>query len=110
MRRLVLDDAAVDGSVEATVTVTAADGRATTFDLSEVDQHCDGDGFVELSVPSSSPDRRIDGVGPKPYALAVDLTIDGQQYAGSGSWSGEISEYGGDARLAFEPPLPRLGG
>lgn len=106
--RLVIDDAAVDGEVSAEVTVEAADGATESFALSELDQHCDGDGFVELAIPESTPEGRIDGLGPAPYEYRVDLTIDGQSYAGTGVWSGQGTEYGGDARLTFEPALPTL--
>lgn len=105
---VVLDDAAVDGDVAATVTVTAADGTRTEIEPAKVDQHCRGDGFVELATPYNYPQRRIDGLGPAPYAYAVDLTLDGQTYHGTGTWSGEHTEHGGDARLTFEPALPSL--
>ncbi|WP_183097893.1 hypothetical protein [Nocardioides pelophilus] len=105
---LVIDDAAVDGDVSAEVTVEAADGATDTFALSEVDQHCDGDGFVELAIPEDTPEQRIDGLGPAPYDYRVDLTVDGQTYTGTGSWSGQGTEHGGDARLTFEPALPAL--
>ncbi|KAA1429270.1 hypothetical protein [Nocardioides antri] len=105
---LVLDDAAVDGAVSAGVTVKSANGAVETFALSEVDQHCADDGFVELAVPSDTPERRIDGLGPAPYAYTVDLTIDGETYTGTGTWSGEGTQHGGDARLTFEPALPTL--
>lgn len=106
--KLIIDDAAVDGEVQAGVTVEAADGTAQTFPLPQVDQHCAGDGFVELAVSDGTPDRRIDGLGPAPYDYTVDLTIDGTSYTGTGTWSGEGTEHGGDARLTFEPALPAL--
>ena len=103
-----IDDAAVDADVSAEVTVESASGSAETFALSQVDQHCADDGFVELGVPNSTPQGRIDGLGAAPYDYQVALTIDGTSYTGTGTWSGEGTEHGGDARLTFEPALPVL--
>jgi hypothetical protein len=105
---LVLDDAAVDGDVAAEVTVEAADGGVATFALSEVDQHCPGDGFVELSTPDSMPDSTIDRLGATPYRYEVDLQLDGSSRAGTATWLGEGTEYGGDAVVTFDPGLPAL--
>lgn len=104
--KLLLDDADVDGEVSAKITVGAADGAVATFAMSEVDQHCPNDGFVELAIPSDTPEPKIDGLGPTPYKYEVTVGIGGETYAGTGTWSGEGTEYGGDAPLTFEPPLP----
>lgn len=103
---LIVDDAAVDGEVGAEITVEAADGDVATFAMPEVDQHCRGDGFVELAIPADTPEPKIDGLGPLPYEYDVRLDVDGRTYTGTGTWSGEGTEYGGDALLAFDPPLP----
>jgi hypothetical protein len=106
--RLVLDDADVDGEVSARVTVTAADGAASTFALPEVDQHCPDDGVVELALSPGTPEQRIDGLGPAPYSYDVSLEVDGAAHTGVGAWSGEGTEHGGDAALTFDPSLPSL--
>ena len=103
---LVLDDAAVDGEVSAEITVEASDGAVATFALPEVDQHCPDDHFVELAIPSDTPEPKIDGLGPTPYTYNVSLDLNGKTYIGTGTWSGEGTEHGGDAPLTFEPPLP----
>lgn len=103
---LVLDNAAVDAEVSAQITVEAADGGVATFALPEIDQHCPDDGFVELAIPHNTPEPKIDGLGPTPYAYSVSLDLDGKTYTGTGIWSGEGTEYGGDAPLTFDPPLP----
>lgn len=105
---LILDDAAVDGEVSAQITVEAADGAVATFTMPEVDQHCPGDGFVELAIPTDTPEPKIDGLGPAPYGYEVSLDIDGNAYTGTGMWSGKGTQYGGDALLTFEPSLPAL--
>lgn len=84
----------------------AADGAVATFAMPEVDQHCPDDGFVELAIPANTPEPKIDGLGPAPYTYDVSLAIDGKTYTGTGTWSGEGTEYGGDALLTFDPPLP----
>lgn len=104
--KLVLDDGAVDGEVSAQITVEAADGAVATFAMPEVDQHCRDDAFVELAIPDDTPEAKIDGLGPTPYKYDVSLGIDGKTYTGTGTWSGEGTEYGGDALLTFESPLP----
>ncbi len=105
---VMVDDAAVDGDVSAAVEVVAADGTRTEILPTRVDQRCAGDGFVELATPYDYSQRRIDGLGPAPYDYTVDLEIDGKTYVGTGTWSDETSQYGGDARLTFEPALPVL--
>jgi hypothetical protein len=107
--RVVLDDAAVDGDVSAVLTVEAGDGAVATFDLAQVDQHCEDDGFVELAVPDDTRDSKIDGLGPYPYEYDVELRLDGEEYDGVGTWTGQGTQYGGDAVLAFEPGLPARG-
>lgn len=67
---------------------------------------CPNDGFVEPAIPANTPEPRIDGLGPTPYTYDVSLDIDGKAYTGTGTWSGEGTEYGGDAHLTFDPPLP----
>lgn len=102
-----VDDAAVDGEVSAHVTVSPAAGRPTSLALTDVDQHCDGDGFVELSLPYPVRHHVLDSIGPKPYAYAVDLSVGGTTYTGSGSWAPADGIYAGDARLSFDEPLPQ---
>ncbi|WP_137291942.1 hypothetical protein [Nocardioides dongxiaopingii] len=100
-----VDDAAVDGDVSASVRITAADGAVgVTVALPRTDQHCDGDGFVELGTPWGVRQQRIDGIGPAPYSYVVDLVVDGTHHTGTGTFAGGTG--GGDSRITFDPPLP----
>jgi len=105
---LIVDDAAVDGDVDAELTVESADGAVATFALSDVDQRCHGDGFVALSARTRTPQGKIDHLGPPPSTYRVSMTIDGLPYTGRGTWTGVGTEHGGDADISFDPSLPRL--
>jgi hypothetical protein len=98
------------GRASATVTVRAASGEALTLPLDEQDS-CDIEGSLWFSLPESAGDRAVDMGGTGPFDYTVELTLDGREFVGRGTWpEDEIGNYAPHTALTWQPPLPSYSG
>ncbi|HET7194418.1 MAG TPA: hypothetical protein VFI99_05460 [Nocardioides sp.] len=90
----------------ATVTVEDPSGESVTIPLPPPDD-CYIEGNLWFSVPESKSDRAVELGGNGPFEYTVELTLDGREYVGSGTWpEDEIGNYAPHTALDWQPPLP----
>jgi hypothetical protein len=90
----------------AAVTVRAASGESLTLGLHGPGQ-CDVEGNLWFSLPESAGDRVVDLGATGPFEYTVELTLDGRDYVGRGTWpDDEIGNYAPHTALDWQPPLP----
>lgn len=90
----------------ARLTVTSEDRRRSTYKLttSAGENHGHGCGIVALSA-AAPKGRVVEEIGRPPYALLVDLDLDGRHYTATASWPDDVDK-SESIPLRFEPPLP----
>jgi hypothetical protein len=95
--------------VEATaeVTVTAANGRAVTFELVRA-PGCIAEGTIYWDGPDQ-PGLEAATLGPAPFTYDAVVTLDGVQHTATATWpDDEIAGNEPSVSLDFTPPLPAL--
>jgi hypothetical protein len=106
--------AATPASAEATVTVTAADGRALTFEAARARAMYEACDDLEGSLYWDGPDDeglRAAALGDPPFSYEVVLTLDGVRHVAMATWpDDEIAGNEPSVALEFEPALPALSG
>lgn len=94
---------------EADITVTSAEGREVTIEPRR-QRPC----HVEGSVSFYAPDRvgrRATSIGEGPFTYTVRLTLDGNEYVGTGTWpDGTNPEITPHVPLTWSPALPAYRG
>jgi hypothetical protein len=100
----------------ASVTVTAANGEALTFDAAhEPSQDLGAEGCrkIEGSLFWDAPDDQgvqAAQLGPAPFSYDVVLILDGVRYEATARWpDDQIPDNEPSVALNFQPPLPALG-
>jgi hypothetical protein len=93
----------------ARLTVTSAGGRVSSYTLTAAKRDgagggCVARGSVALSAPAPRG-RVVEEVGRPPYALRVELDLDGTRYAATATWPDDV-ESSSSIPLRFAPPLP----
>ena len=92
----------------ATITVTAADGDAVTFDAKLARGACRPEGSLYWDGPDDKG-RQAAALGEGPFAYEVELMLDGERYVATATWpDDEIKGNEPSVRLNFSPPLPAL--
>ncbi len=96
--------------MDATITVTAADGESLSFTPTRSEVAAHGCRSVEGTLAWDGPDsagQRAATLGPAPFTYEVILVLDGETYHGSATWPDDtIPDYEPNASLTFTPPLP----
>lgn len=91
----------------ATVTVTAADGDALTFDAT-LAEGCLAEGTVFWDGPDDEGLAAV-GLGPPPFTYEVEVVLDGSRHTATATWpDDEILGNEPSVALTFSPPLPAL--
>lgn len=95
----------------ASVTATASNGESMTFDAGEPDDTCPRGGTLAFAERGTDVSDQVALLGPAPFDYAVDLTLDGEVFHGSGRYPEEVDSDPGDDNpapvlLTWDPPLP----
>jgi hypothetical protein len=94
--------------VDATITLTAADGDSLTFSP-HLTGGCRAAGNLGWDAPRATA-REAVRLGPAPFTYDVRLTLDGRTYDASATWPDDVFDtFHGYVRLEFSPALPALG-
>lgn len=94
--------------VKATVTVTASNGRAVTFEPTRAANQCSPEGSLSWDGPDDRG-KAAAKLGSEPYTYDVVLILDGVRHVARASWpADQIVGNEPSVALTFEPPLPRL--
>ena len=93
----------------ATITATASNGETMTFDAGD-SSGCRRSDHLSFGERGTDMSDRVADLGPAPFEYVVDLTLDGQEFHGTGSWPEAVdSDLGNDnpapVQLAWEPSL-----
>jgi hypothetical protein len=93
--------------VEATITVTAADGDSLTLSPT-LTRDCQLDGSLWWDGPNTKGTEAAN-LGPAPFTYDVELVLDGRTYAAHATWPDDlIPGLAPYVRLNFSPELPAL--
>lgn len=93
--------------VEATITVTAANGNSRTFSPN-LTRECRDDGSLWWDGPHAKGKQAAD-LGPAPFSYDVELTLDGRNYEAHAIWPDDVIRgFAPYVRLDFSPALPAL--
>jgi hypothetical protein len=90
------------------VTATAANGRSTTLDATREGHgdECSEQGAVFFHGDDSSA-HKVARLGPAPFTYRVVLSLNGDEYIGTGVWPrDEQPDQAPNTTLTFDPPLP----
>lgn len=92
----------------AAITVTAANGEASTFAATRPANDCQPTGTVYWDGPDAQG-LAAAHLGPKPFTYHVVLTLDGIRHAASARWPRDVIE-GNEPSvgLTFSPALPAM--
>ena len=92
----------------ATITVTAANGEASTFAATRPPEDCQPTGTVYWDGPDAQG-LAAARLGPKPFTYHVVLTLDGTRHEASARWPRDVIE-GNEPSvgLTFSPALPAM--
>jgi hypothetical protein len=94
--------------VKATITVTASNGRAVTFEPTRAANQCSPEGSLSWDGPDDRG-KAAAKLGSEPYTYDVVLILDGVRHVARASWpAAQIVGNEPSVALTFEPPLPRL--
>lgn len=96
-----LEDTPAEAS--ATITVTAANGKAHTFDARPAEE-CAGIGALRFTA-SETEGRAAAALGDFPFAYRVELTIDGVTHVGTGTYPDDAPPQELAVPLIFDAPL-----
>jgi hypothetical protein len=100
--------AATPAHAAATITVSAADGRALTFDATRSALNCRPVGTVYWDGPA---DRGLAAaaLGAAPFTYEVAVVLDGTRYKATATWPDDVI-VGNEPSVAldFQPDLPAL--
>jgi hypothetical protein len=93
--------------VDATITVTAADGESMTF-APRLTDGCRADGDLFWEGPKARG-KQAAKLGPAPLTYDVRVVLDGRTYHGSAMWPDDVFDsFHGYVALDFSPALPAL--
>jgi hypothetical protein len=94
--------------VDATITVTAANGKNVKFTATQAQNQCRSDGSLYWDGPAPSGTAAA-ALGPQPFRYDVTLVIDGASHTATATWPhDQIVGNEPSVALNFEPPLPGL--
>lgn len=94
--------------VVATVTVTADNGRSTTFEAEPADNSCRPPGTLSFDGPDAAG-REAAELGGFPFRYDVELVLDGTSHRATAHYPrDEIADEEPAVLLDFDPPLPAL--
>jgi hypothetical protein len=94
--------------VNATVTVTAADGDSLTFAPRLTRSVCPAEGSLWWDGPDAKGEEAA-ALGPAPFTYDVVLVLDGQTYEADATWPDDVIRGAApNVRLDFSPDLPAL--
>jgi len=100
--------AATPESAEARITVTAANGRALSFDATRAEQDCWPVGSVYFDGPDAQGKAAAE-LGGFPFRYDVTVTLDGKDYRASAAFPDDVMEDNEPSvSLELSPPLPAL--
>jgi hypothetical protein len=89
----------------ARLTITSDDGRRSTYNLTATSEdHATDCGNVALSA-AAPKGRVLEEIGQPPYALVVDLDLDGRHHTTTATWPDDVDK-SQSIPLRFNPPLP----
>jgi hypothetical protein len=90
----------------ARLTITSDDGRRSTYNLTAVASEDHGHNCGNVALSAAAPKGRVlEKIGGPPYALLVDLDLDGRHYSATATWPDDVDKSESIA-LHFSPPLP----
>jgi hypothetical protein len=93
--------------VDATITVTAADGESMTF-APRLSDGCRADGDLSWDSPKAQG-KEAAKLGPPPLTYDVSLVLNGQTHHASATWPDDVFDsFHGYVPLDFSPALPAL--
>lgn len=107
---LQVDDLPVGAEdASATITATASNGATLTFDAGD-SSGCRRSDHLSFGERGTTVSDRVAALGPAPFEYVVDLTLDGQEFQGTGTWPEPVDSDPGDdnpapVQLAWEPSL-----
>ncbi len=91
----------------AAITVTDADGHATTLHPARATDTCRADGALYWS--GGLPDENPRPAGPAPFRYDVTLILDGVTHTATATWpDDQVVGFEPNVALHFQPPLPGL--
>lgn len=91
----------------ATITVTASNGESLTFDATESEEVCAGEGSIFFDGPDEEA-KQAAALGDFPFEMTVKLTLDGVTHVATATYpDDEIAGEEPAVALNFEPALPR---
>jgi hypothetical protein len=90
----------------ARLTITSDDGRRSTYNLTAVASENHGHDCGNVALSAAAPRGRVlEETGRPPYALLVDLDLDGRHYTTTVTWPDDVDK-SESIPLHFNPPLP----
>jgi hypothetical protein len=90
----------------ARLTITSDDGRRSTYNLTAVASEDHGHNCGNVALSAAAPKGRVlEKIGGPPYALLVDLDLDGRHYSATATWPDDVDK-SESIPLHFSPPLP----
>ena len=100
-------------STEVTAELALSDGaEKATYPLSASrDDLCPDDGTIYLAGKHPNEALDLPDLGEPPYAYEVLLTLDGNEYVGTGQWPDDLAPAtSNQLALTWSPPLPAWNG
>ena len=95
-------------SATATITVTAANRRSTTFQATPARNDCRPEGSLYWDGPRDQGQAAA-ALGASPFTYQVALLLDGTRYTATAKWpDDQIVGNEPSVSLRFDPPLPGL--
>jgi hypothetical protein len=90
----------------ARLTITSDDGRRSTYNLTAVASENRGHDCGNVALSAAAPNGRVlEEIGRPPYALLVDLDLNGRHYTTTATWPDDVDK-SESIPLHFNPPLP----
>jgi hypothetical protein len=90
----------------ARLTITSDDGRRSTYNLTAAATEDHGYDCGNVALSAVAPKGRVlEEIGRPPYALLVDLDLDGRHYTTTATWPDDVDK-SESISLHFNPPLP----
>jgi hypothetical protein len=90
----------------ARLTITSDDGHRSTYNLAAVASEDHGRDCGNVALSAAAPKGRVlEAIGAPPYALIVDLVLDGRNYTTTATWPDDVDK-SESIPLHFNPPLP----
>jgi len=90
----------------ARLTITSDDGRRSTYNLTASASENRGRDCGNVALSAAAPKGRVlEEIGLPPYALLVDLDLDGRHHTATATWPEDVDK-SESIPLHFSPPLP----